>query len=1492
MTGAAAQTPRLDVFDEKMVEGDEFEFKVLLSTTSSRPVTVQYSTADGADKQWLDVNAKGGRDFTAVSGTLAFAPGETRKTVRVSTTSDSVYEWDERFQMRLSRPTNARLGISTATGTITNDDPPPTVSVSDGSATEGEAIEFKVSLSEPTGRQVSVSLKPEVGPGDTAKLLDDFDGREWSLGFSASTGAASATVHVTTTDDDIDEQDETFTLRLLNPRNATLGDATATGTIIDDDDGTPPPPRDLPTVGFLLDPNVAEGGQVKFWVKLSKISNRQVSVQYATSSGTAQSGTDFTAMKGLLTFPAGDTLKEVRVRTLSDRVSEGNETFELTLSSPINATLGDATATGTITEADTDVDGSPFVAVKASTDAVEGKPVTFTVRLSAASKKQVTVQYEARESDCRSHGPYGCAAKSGVDYVNTSGTLSFAPNELEKTVSVPTVDDSEREGKEWLYLYLLNPTNAAFRTLRSGTNDESAWAAILDNEAPPPSPVVSFASQASSVQEDAGIHNVAVNLSPAPISAITIGYSAGGTAAPGKDYGLFGRVSVSSGATTASIPLDIVVDNVEDDGETIILTLLAGTGYTVGTSDTHTLTIRNHEAAPPPAADPEVTIAAGADVTEGTSATFTLTADPAPSAPLDVTVMVAASGDYGITAGTQTVTVPTGGSATLTLATAGDEVDEADGSVSVTVDAGTGYTVGSASSGTVAIADDDAPAAEPAVTVALAAEGTSVAEDNGEVKFTVTLSRALAAGETAAVPLAVTGGKPSHHWNIRFRPKDNAPGVKRTAAGRDTAVTFTEGGRVATLVLIARPNLDTEQRTIRVAFGTGEHAPRATGVAGGIAPVGGAIEVAILDDDAAGAPALFVEDARARESAGAMRFAVRLTAPADEVVRVRARTRNARPVSARAGRDYERTRVDLRFLPGETRKHVRVALFDDGHDEGRETFELVLSNAEGAAIADRVAVGTIRNDDPLPAAYLARLGRTVAEQALDGIAGRMSADRTPGMQGTLAGQALSFDPAATSQAAAAGATPGATSANREAARTMADIARGLGAGASAPAGPGSAADPFGDHGFGTPSVHSRTMSARDALLGSRFSLTGQRDASGGSLAFWGRASQARFDGAERGDGTDIRLDGTVTTGMLGADYARSNWLIGLALTQSASEGKYASEGEPGCPEADDGTVPELCDGAVREGDGDVEASLTAAIPYAALQASERLKLWGAAGFGSGEVTLETAMGERLSADTSWTMAAAGVRGDLLEAPQEGSGPALALTSDALWTRTSSDETGELAATDSDATRLRLGLEGSYRIAMEGDSHLTPKLELGARHDGGDAETGFGVEVGGGIAWVDPTLGLSLDVSGRTLLAHENDDLKDRGFSAALGFDPAPATQRGPSFSLRQDFGGQAQGGLDALFDAAPLEERSGSEATSRWTMEAAYGLPVLGGRFTGSPHVGLGFSTNARDYSVGWRLAPEAAGAPDLSLGLKATRRESDTQAPEHTVGLEATMRW
>ena len=150
---------------------------------------------------------------------------------------------------------------------------------------------------------------------------------------------------------------------------------------------------------------------------------------------------------------------------------------------------------------------------------------------------------------------------------------------------------------------------------------------------------------------------------------------------------------------------------------------------------------------------PEVSVTGGAGVTEGGDATFTVTASPAPASNLSVSLTVSASGDYGAATGQRAVTVPTTGSATLTVGTADDDADEADGSVTATVDAGSGYTVsstqGAATVGaaTVGVADDDdAPVPEVSVTAGGVTEG-------GDATFTVTASPA---GRRPAVSVTVT----------------------------------------------------------------------------------------------------------------------------------------------------------------------------------------------------------------------------------------------------------------------------------------------------------------------------------------------------------------------------------------------------------------------------------------------------------------------------------------------------------------------------------------------------------------------------------------------------------------------------------------------------------------------------------------------------------------------------------------------------------------
>ena len=553
----------------------------------------------------------------------------------------------------------------------------------------------------------------------------------------------------------------------------------------------------------------------------------------------------------------------------------------------------------------------------------------------------------------------------------------------------------------------------------------------------------------------------------------------------------------------------------------------------------------------------------------------------------------------------------------------------------------------------------------------------------------------------------------------------------------------------------------------------------------------------------------------------------------------------------------------MSFAAGQTEQRFWVYIFDDSHDEDPETFEVELYNARGAAIADAVGIGTIVNSDPMPKAWLSRFGRTAAQQTLDAIAGRIAAPRTAGAQGTVGGQALSFE---------AGGDFAAAASDGFDRRSFDEEHRGI-----------ESASEISD---------SRILAAREALSGSAFARTGDKDGTGGSLALWGSAGKAGFDGKE---GT-FSLDGEVETAIVGSDFAQDDWLVGLALSRSEGEGGYRDTDVDPRPVSQDcpptgGTKPEACDEAVRTGDGKVEASLTALTPYAALQASERLKLWGAAGYGSGNVRLKTRLGQSLKTDIDWQMLAFGLRGDVISPPSEG-GLALALVSDALWTRTSSKKSSELAASDSDVSQVRFGLEGSYSAQVESGGSAVSRLSLGARHDGGDAESGFGIELGAGFGWNDPDIGLGIEIDGRALVTHGDDDLKDNGFSVFLAYDPDPAANEGPSFSLRRDWGVQDAGGMDGLFASAALGERSlRGETASRWQAEAAWGFAVMDGRYVGAPHVGLGFSSGRRDYTVGWRLTP-AKGAPDLSLGIKATRRQSDAAETDDGFGLEVNARW
>ena len=210
------------------------------------------------------------------------------------------------------------------------------------------------------------------------------------------------------------------------------------------------------------------------------------------------------------------------------------------------------------------------------------------------------------------------------------------------------------------------------------------------------------------------------------------------------------------------------------------------------------------------------------------------------------------------------------------------------------------------------------------------------------------------------------------------------------------------------------------------------------------------------------------------------------------------------------------------------------------------------------------------------------------------------------------------------------------------------------------------------------------------------------------------------------------------------------------------------------------------------------------------------------------------------------------------------------------------------------TRLRLGLDGSWRFALAGDAALTPSLDLGVRHDGGDAETGFGIDIGGGLAFADPKRGLTFDMTARTLVAHEESGFRERGLAAALSFDPRPSTERGLTMSLRQTLGAASTGGAAVLMGRETLTGLGANDSggARRLELTAGYGIAMFDDRYTGTPELGVGLSDTDRDYRLGWRLGLGSNGSTSLELSVEGRRSESANDEPRHVIGFRLTARF
>ncbi|MCX6046246.1 MAG: Ig-like domain-containing protein [Chloroflexi bacterium] len=539
---------------------------VSLASPSSQPITVTYTTSDGS--------ATAGQDYTAIVNTVIFEPGATVKTFPVGLLDDLTTEGNETVNLALSNPVNANLTTPlTATLTIIDDEGPVAAQFTPSSYVVSEndpagKVVINVSLSHPTTATVTVDYAVN---GGTATVGQDYTLAPTTLTFAP--GETSKSFDLPVTNDNIDEPDETINLSLSNPTgNAVLGVPGDTAIVtIKDTSATP-------VIQFDAAPytGAEAAGTINTTVKLSNPSAFPITVNYATSDGTA-TATDYTSINTVLTFVPGETSKIIPVTINEDTLSEANETVNLTLSNATNATLGDpAQTTATIT----DNDALPSVQFATNTLLVaENVPTTtVTVQLSTVAGRAVAVHYSSSDG----------TAIEGVDYVGVDDTLIIPAGQISATFTVAIINDTVAEPSKTVNLTLDTPTNA---TLGAGNQ---AVLTILDDDI---IPQVQFSNAAYNVSEGVGTATITVSLTSATAAAVTVNYSTSdGTAKAGQDYAsASGKLTFAPGQTSQTFTIMITQDNTYEQDEIINLALGNPSKATLGTPASAPLTILNDD---------------------------------------------------------------------------------------------------------------------------------------------------------------------------------------------------------------------------------------------------------------------------------------------------------------------------------------------------------------------------------------------------------------------------------------------------------------------------------------------------------------------------------------------------------------------------------------------------------------------------------------------------------------------------------------------------------------------------------------------------------------------------------------------------------------------------------------------------------------------------------------------------------------------------------
>ena len=677
-------------------------FSITRTGSTAAALTVNYG---------LTGSALHGTDYVALPGVLTIPAGSSIGTVVITPIDDGIGEPTQTARLYLRGGTGYAIGSpGDATVTITDNDDVPYVTVgTTASAKEsGTSGTFKISTTGSGSGNVNVRYTLS----GTATNGVDHSALSGTLSM-----AKNAVVNVTVAPmlDVENEGYETVTLTLTpDPAYTFAVDSEATLNIEDDE----LPQVNVSTTNIVF--SEVNNALVKFFLSRKGATTAALTVNY-TMSGTATSGA--------VTIAANATGAYVDVSLKSDTLAEGTESIMLNIAPDAAYSTGIGSATCYVADAQSPTPTVGF-SPASSTVAESAGTVNLNVTLSPAQAGDVTVEWFTNG---------GTALGGNVDFVTTSGVLTFFAGETAKTIPLTILDDTLHEASETVTLTLRNPNGAKLGTA-------SHLVTITDND-PSPTATVGFASPASSGSESVSPAQIAVALSTAQGSAVTVDFEVtGGTATSGVDYSLAaGTLTFAAGETVKIIPNTIADDIVLEPNETIVLTLSSAVGATLNANTAHTYTIIDDDYV-------TVTIAAtdasAAEPADGGSFTISRkgTVTDALTENLAISGTATNGADYATIAGTVDL-APDETAVVVPVNVLDDTAGEGNEKVQIAIAAGT-YTVGSPNAATVTIADD-----EPAVTLTAT---DAAASENGDTG-TITVSRTGSTAAALSVNL-LTGG--------------------------------------------------------------------------------------------------------------------------------------------------------------------------------------------------------------------------------------------------------------------------------------------------------------------------------------------------------------------------------------------------------------------------------------------------------------------------------------------------------------------------------------------------------------------------------------------------------------------------------------------------------------------------------------------------------------------------------------------------------------